>query len=266
MNHFLNILFVCISLLMIVRNMVREFIDSLALKSVFELSNCLNLAHHLGFSQIWISNPTKKEKELFSQSSFATKLKIYERLDIGSKQEKKEQIIPILRKKRRDVPIIAVTCLTADITAWAAQDNRVDILKFPIFHTKLLTRSVAKLMIKFEKYFEIPLSELYSLPNNQQIPAVRQIRTAVAITIQKKVPIILSSSSSRIEEIRAPRDLAALGEILFKTPRLALDSISTNPQQLLRKNLLKTQPEYIMPGVYRVTTSSSIFENSEEEE
>jgi RNase P/RNase MRP subunit p30 len=151
--------------------------------------------------------------------------------------ESKEQIITLLRQRRRNVPIIAVTCLIPEIAAWVAQDNRVDILKFPVFQIgKLLSRSIAKLMVQFNKHLEVSLSELYCLPERQQIAAIRQIRSALRIAQRKSVPILFSTGSSTIAQMRSPRELISLGQILLDSSILPLDSMSKIPQKLLNQN------------------------------
>jgi RNase P/RNase MRP subunit p30 len=238
-------------------------VDSIILSQESQLSTFIHLAIQLGFSEIWISNPTKEEKKQMIQSSFSL-IGMYERLDIGLNNESKTQMTSLLSHKRREVPIIAVTCLNPDLTAWAAQDNRVDILRFPIFQTgKLMTRSIAKLMVKFEKCFEIQLCELYSLPERQQIPALRQIRSAIEIAIRKKVPILFSSGSTLPHQMRSPRELASLGQMLVNNSMLSLNSLSTIPQQLIRKNLIKISPDYIAPGIFKIPSSLKSFNEEE---
>jgi RNase P/RNase MRP subunit p30 len=245
--------------------MTRNFVDSLHPKSESQLSVCLDLVCYLGFSSVWVSNLTKETKELVIQSYPPEIIKIYERLDIGANQESKRDMISLLRRKRRFFPIIAITCLNPELAAWAAQDNRVDILKFPLLQIgKLMTRSIAKLMVKFQKHLEIPLAELYSLPERWQIPAIRGIRSALDIAAQKAVLIIFNSGSISPDQIHSPRELASLGQILLSNSTLPLDSISSIPNQLLEQNLTKISSNYIVPGVVRVSKSLVFQENEEE--
>ncbi|MFX1516731.1 MAG: RNase P subunit p30 family protein [Promethearchaeota archaeon] len=246
--------------------MPRNFVDSLNPNRESQLLTFLHMAIHLGFTDLWISNPSKEEKKQATQFSLDSHLKIHERLDIGSNNESKAQLTSLLSQKRRKIPIVSITCLNPDITAWAAQDNRVDILKFPVFQTgKLMSRSIAKLMIKFQKCLEIQLCELYSLPERQQIPAIRQIRSAVEIAIRKKVPILLSSGSMRPDQLRSPRELVSLGQMFLENPVSSLDSLSSIPQQILERNLRKIDPNYIAPGVFKISELHSINNHVEEE-
>ncbi len=248
--------------------MPREFVDSLNFTSEHHLKSCIHLANQLGFSELWISNPSKGIKKNIKAYTDSYSMRIYTRLDIGLNNESKEQITAILRHRRRTVPIISVTCLTPEITAWAAQDNRVDIIKFPILQIgKLMTRSVAKLMVKFEKNLEIALSDLYCLPERQQIAAIRQIRFALEIAQKKGVPIIFSSGSSTARQIRSPQELISLSQVLLGESTLPLDSLSKIPKNLLKQNLLKISPNYILPGIFKVENQLRFpFSQKKEEE
>lgn len=248
--------------------MPRDFIDSLFIKTESQLESFILTAKYLGFSELWISNPTKKINNSINKLTKSHSVRMYKRADIGADNESKEQIIALLRQKRRSVPIIAVTCLIPEIAAWAAQDNRIDILKFPVFQIgKLLSRSTAKLMIKFDKYLEISLSELYCLPERQQIAVIRQIRSALQIAQRKSVPIIFSSGSSKISQMRSPRELISLAQILLGTAVLPLDSLSKIPLKLLKQNLIKVTPDYIVPGIFKMDNQSqSVINHTEDEE
>lgn len=233
--------------------MSREFVDSIRPNSELHLSAYLYIANQLGFSEIWVSNPTEKENKTYYQDPFPSLVRVFPRLDIGLNQETKKDLITILQQKRRNYPIIAVTCFKPEIAAWAAQDNRVDILNFPIFQAaQLMTRSVAKLMVKFGKHLEIALSDIYTLPTRHQISALRHTQSALEIASQKKVPIIFNSGSKTPSHMRSPRELAALGQLISLTPTLTLDQLSLFPRNLIKRNLLKISPNYIAPGVFKV--------------
>jgi RNase P/RNase MRP subunit p30 len=246
--------------------MPRNFVDSCDPIFESQLRTFLQVANQLGFTEIWISNPTKEERKLLSQSSFINLIRLYERLDIGINNESKAQMISILRQQRREIPIIAVTCLTPELAAWAAQDNRVDIIKFPVFQLgKLMSRSIAKLMVKFNKHLEIQLAELYSLPERQQIPALRHIRSALEIATRKNVPILFSSGSKKPDQMRSPRELVSLAQMFLMNSTSSLDSLSTIPQRLIQRNLLKISPDYIAPGVFKISFPPLLKANMEEE-
>lgn len=243
----------------------REFIDSFSADVPdHELLTCLQVAKHLGFAEVWISNPSKASKNVLAQLTTPECPRVFQRLDIGLHEKNKAVLISVLRQQRRHIPIIAITCMTPDIAAWAAQDNRVDILKFRSFEIgKLLSRSVAKLMSKYHKHLEISLIDLYTLPYRTHIATIRNIRNAFTMILRKHVSYIFSSGAARLDHLRTPRDLASLGQILLNDTLLPLDALSTTPHHLLTQNLRKIGPEYVIPGVFE--RFPPIYHESEEE-
>ncbi|MHA1215412.1 MAG: RNase P subunit p30 family protein [Candidatus Hodarchaeales archaeon] len=240
--------------------MPRKFVDSLGPKEWEDETEVLTLLHMskmLGFSQIWISNLAELYQEKLDQHPVTENIKVYYRLDIGLREETKDEILKILRKQRRNCPIIALTCDNADIASWAAQDNRIDILKFPILNfSKLFSRSVAKLMIKFNKSLEINLAEIYSCNERFLIPIFRETRQAISLAMKKHIPIIFSSGATNPQEVRNPRELVALAHLLSGDESIALEGLSSVPSKLLLQNLFKISPDYIVPGVYNITSKN----------
>ncbi|MCK4849069.1 MAG: hypothetical protein KAT16_08600, partial [Candidatus Heimdallarchaeota archaeon] len=175
------------------------------------------------------------------------------------------KIIPILRKQRRETALIAIKCYDPELTGWAAQDNRIDILSFPINQIgKLFTNSVAKLMIKFEKHLELSLANLYLSPERLQIQIIRQIKQAMDIAKKKNVPIIVNSGSASVNQLRSPWELISLFQTLTSSEDYQIDSLSKIPFKLVSKNNVKISSDYIAPGIFKVTENSKqIFEEEE---
>jgi RNase P/RNase MRP subunit p30 len=217
------------------------------------------------YSQVWIGSYQLLNNAEISKLIEDYPIEIVKRLDIDGREQTKNQIIPILRKQRRNTPLIAIKCYDPELTGWAAQDNRVDILSFPINQIgKLLTNSVAKLMLKFDKHLEISLVNLYSSPEKLQIQAVRQIKQAMIMAKKKKVPTIINSGSTSIHQIRSPWELISLAQTLISSKESQIDSLSKIPYKLVSKNKVKISPNYIAPGVFKITTNSKQILEEEE--
>ena len=218
----------------------------------------------LGYSQIWLGRPWNAKPSELNVLSSSSSIEVINRLDIDSTNISKDKIVQILRRERRNFPIISVKCIDPEIVGWAAQDNRIDILVFPPHQIgKLFSRSIAKLMIKFVKYLEISLSELYLSPERVQIPIFRQTRQALKIAQIKSVPIIINSGATSPSEMRTPWDLVSLSQVLFSKKDPPLESISMIPTQLLSRNQIKISEDYLAPGIYTATESE--IQHQEEE-
>ncbi len=229
--------------------MARRYVDYIIPKKSNSLGEMLEIGSILGFSHFWIDHNLVKRSDQLNLPS--NQVEIIPRLDIDQPEIKKDKITAILRQQRRKIPIIAIKCHDPEITSWAAQDNRIDIINFPLHQIgRLFTRSVAKLMIKFHKNLEISLVNLYSIPERQQIPILRHLQQALTIAVLKQVPLIFNSGSTTKFHLKTPLDLAALAQFLLPRQINTLDTISKIPSRLIHKNIVKTSEDYISPGVY----------------
>ncbi|MHA2176400.1 MAG: RNase P subunit p30 family protein [Candidatus Hodarchaeales archaeon] len=230
--------------------MPRKYVDYIIPEDPHSLTEMLEVGALLGFSQFWVDYRRVKQKNQLDQLS--NRIGIVPRLDIDQQDVTKDKIIPILRQQRRRIPIIAIKCYDSEISSWAAQDNRIDILSFPLqLIGRLFTRSVAKLMIKFSKNLEISLVDLYNVPERQQIPTLRHLQQVLKIAVLKKVPIIFNSGSRTKFDLKAPLDLTALVQHLLPSQSNVIDTLSRTPFQLTQENLIKISEDYISPGVYK---------------
>ena len=243
----------------------RQFIDYIIPESNSDLKAMIEVATLFGFSQIWIGvNKLTYEdelKEIMKESS----VELISRLDIDGQSTTRNQIIPILRKKRRNFPIIAIKCYDSELTGWAAQDNRIDIINFPLNQVgKLFTNSVAKLMIKFEKRLEMSLTDLYLAPEKVRIRLIRQMKQAMQLANRKRVSLIINSGSSYTNHLRTPWDLISLSQTICNSNTSYIDSISTIPKKLVSLNKVKVSSDYLGPGVFKISEiSKNLFEEEE---
>jgi len=237
--------------------MPRRFVDYITSEKVSDLRAMIEADLLFGYSQVWIGSHQLPHNADISKLIEEYPIEIITRLDIDGKVQTKNQIIPILRKQRRNTPLIAIKCYDPELTGWAAQDNRIDILSFPINQIgKLFTNSVAKLMIKFEKHLELSLANLYLSPERMQIQVIRQIKQAMNIAKKKKVSLIVNSGSTSVNQLRSPWELISLTQTLTLSEDNQIDSFSKIPFKLVSKNKVKVSSDYIAPGVFKVTENS----------
>ena len=245
--------------------MPRRFVDYITSEKVSDLRAMIETDLLFGYSQVWIGSHQLPHNVDISKLMEEYPIEIITRLDIDGKEQTKNKIIPILRKQRRNTPIIAIKCYDPELTGWAAQDNRIDILSFPINQIgKLFTNSVAKLMIKFEKHLELSLANLYLSPERLQIQIIRQIKQTMNIAKKKKVSTIVNSGSTSVNQLRSPWELISLFQTLTSSEDYQIDSLSKIPFKLVSKNNVKISSDYIAPGIFKVTENSKqIFEEEE---
>ena len=63
--------------------MPREFVDSLFIGTDSQLESFILTANYLGFSELWISNPTKKIKNSINKLNKSQSVRMHKRADIG---------------------------------------------------------------------------------------------------------------------------------------------------------------------------------------
>lgn len=237
--------------------MPRRYVDYITPERDSDLRAMIETDLLFGYSQVWIGSHQLLYNADINKLIEEYPIEIIKRLDIDGKELAKNQIIPILRKQRRSTPLITIKCYDPELTGWAAQDNRVDILSFPINKIgKLFTNSVAKLMIKFEKYLELSLANLYLSPEKLQIQAIRQIKQAMNIAKKKKVSIIVNSGSTSVDQLRSPWELISLFQTLTSSKDSQIDSLSKIPYKLVSKNKVKISSDYIAPGIFKLKENS----------
>ncbi len=244
--------------------MPRKFVDYIVLDSSSHLRATLEFSKLLGYSQIWLGRQWDAKSINANHLPKSQNLEVIDRLDVDSSKIPKEKIIQILRRERRNYPIISVKCFDPEIVGWASQDNRIDILVFPFNQiSKLFTRSIAKLMIKFTKNLELSLSELYLAPERLQIPMFRQVKQALKIAQIKSVPVIINSGATAPIELRSPLELHSLFQVLSSKKEPIFESICEIPSKLLTRNQVKISQDYLAPGIYKARKRISQLEEEE---
>jgi len=155
-----------------------------------------------------------------------------------------------LRRFREMFEIIAVLCRSKSVARQAAKDHRVDILQFPLrpgrnpfdaAEAELASGSNAALEFDAAQLVE---AQLRTLPRN-----LTQIRQAVGTAKRFNVPIVVSSGATSVYDLRSPRDLAALMQLLGLSEEQALSTLSETPMTIIQRNRGKLNKSYVEAGV-----------------
>ncbi len=178
----------------------------------------------------------------------------------------------ILSKIRSSTEIITLECLTPSMTKWAINDRRIDLLSFPPQHIKsLLDVSAVRLIKEHEKYVEISMNHFINILPSQRISTFRKYLEAFRRIRKKDSRIILTSHAKNPLEMRNAVQLRSFLKILgFNDDETEL-IIHHNPTSIIKRNLEKLNPNYILPGLQALTIEEFInqlqkSEQLEEEE
>ena len=221
---------------------MRKFVDLHIIPGASKVDSMLNQAVKLGFSAIGVSGPKPKADNIDTVS----------RLDITPKNQ--EQLNNMLRNSRRKFEVISVICQNKNVARQAAKDNRVDIIKFPLDQKKRrsvwLDHHQANLMKESGCSYEIDIRDLLIHDASTMENRLRRISRETHIASKADIPIIASSGAHKALEMREPKAIASILNLIEVDYEEALNMVSENPYSIIIKNRSKLSKSYIMPGVW----------------
>ncbi|UCD44418.1 MAG: hypothetical protein JSV27_09870 [Candidatus Bathyarchaeota archaeon] len=181
-------------------------------------------------------------------------LDIVSRIDLRPRNA--NDLTATLRKVRRRYEIVAVECWSKNIARQAAKDNRVDVLNFPGSASERrrvrFDRQEASLAEDVNCAFEINVSDLLGAGPLVLSKLLTIIREEVENSVRHRVPVVVSSGAHGPLAMRDPRSLAAVLSLVDIDEERSLDTVSTNPWDLVERNREKLGPDFVMPGVRRI--------------
>jgi len=206
-----------------------------------EMMKCLK---RLGFSSaaIELRGECVERFDHLKREAEEVGIKLYRKLVLEPSTRK--ELLKLLRENRGKFEVISVICRNLETALVAARDSRVDTIIIPVNPRYRFDKGVAALL---KNRVELPFR--YFLEDRGGF-----LRTAseIASILGKRCGIIVSSAGSSNLELRNPRQLASLLQVLGFDEERALDSISTEPTKLIEENLMKLSKNYVMRGVMRI--------------
>jgi len=176
------------------------------------------------------------------------KIDFVSRVDLKPKTSR--ELLKDLRRLRRKVEIIAVTCESKQVARQAAKDHRVDILNFPTeLRKRFFDRAEAELASKTTVSLEIDAKPLITLKGKPRIRLLSALRRETAIAKSFQVPVILSSGATEESLMRKPGELAALASLFDMDKSSAIEATSSNPTSIVKRNRSKLSSNFVAPGI-----------------
>ncbi len=234
---------------------MKKYVDMYVNQTVFQpkeqIDKILEIISELGFSVICVSLDVKDRRYIFEEIKKKAEnfnLELYRRIDLSPKNV--EDLKNKLRQFRRKCEILSVKCVEKKICTWAARDRRVDILNFPSFeYLKNFTESTANLAVEGETAIEIWFKQFLGVRGIKRARLIAETRRVAKIALEKGVKIVIDSGAGNIFEMRAPRELGALGYLLDIPEKHMELAISETPLNIIKTNLCKLSPNFVLPGV-----------------
>jgi ribonuclease P/MRP protein subunit RPP1 len=162
-----------------------------------------------------------------------------------------EDLMRFLRKSRRKLEVICIVCDNKEIARQAAKDHRVDLLNFPSldYHKRFFDRAEAELASCSQTALEVDIKPLLVLEGPPRVRFLSSLRREITLAREFHVPLLVSSGASETQLMRMPRDMASLGYLFGLKETEALDAVSSNPMEIVKRNREKLKLSFVAPGI-----------------
>ena len=191
------------------------------------------------------------ENEVTSLKTTCTQAGLDFVLRADFKPQTQEDLMRFLRKFRRRFEVICIVCENKEIARQAAKDRRVDLLNFPSldYHKRFFDRAEAELASCSLAALEVDIKSLLVLEGPPRVRLLSCLRREVAIALEFRVPVVVSSGVCEELLLRKPRDLAGLAYLFGLDEAQALDAVSNNPAGIVLRNREKLSSKFVAPGI-----------------
>ena len=225
---------------------MRRFMDLQILPEPEETAKMLSHARNLGYSAVGCMGDTPSDAPI----------DVVSRLDVVPSSQQELQLT--LKGKRLRHEVISVLCMSKGVARQAAQDTRVDLLRFPVEpsrrRTVWLDRQNSAAAGEAGCSYEVVASDLLTQDADTLGSLIKQLKKEIVNARRYDVPMVLSSGASSVYGMREPRSLAALMSLVGLGEEESLDMVSTNPSALVERNHDKLSKPYVSPGVWVMDT------------
>ncbi|MCX8187410.1 MAG: hypothetical protein N3F65_02230 [Nitrososphaeria archaeon] len=167
---------------------------------------------------------------------------IYRKLVL--KPERRRDLLKSLQEHRGKFEAVTVLCENLETALVAARDSRVDTLVIPPKPKFRFDKGVAALI---KNRIELPF--IYFLEHGE---AFLETSMKIMEILGRKIEIVVSSGASNELDLRGPRELASLLEVLGYDQERALDAVSKTPEKILETNRIKLSKKYAAKGVIKL--------------
>jgi RNase P/RNase MRP subunit p30 len=183
--------------------------------------------------------PTPAAMEAFREAG----IDVAKRLNL--KPRSREELLSGLRRYRSQYEILAVECGRQSVSQVAVRDKRVDIVHF---HKQGQRSSFRRNLARTcRAALEFNMSELtQELENGATLSWQRR---ELEVAAEASTQVIGSTGASTPLGLRAPKDVAAVLQMLGLSPQAALSAVSEMPVMIVRRNRLRTEHPQLEEGV-----------------
>jgi RNase P/RNase MRP subunit p30 len=156
----------------------------------------------------------------------------------------------LLARIGRQVAVIAVPLTDIEISNWAAENSRVDLLTVTeLSKESTIRESTAKLAALNGIALEIPVAPLLRFSGLERSKVLKVYRESVTTAIAAGMKVVLSSFASEPIFMRAPAAMWHIGIILGMDKRQSRECVFQVPDQILSRSEKKKRSQSFAPGI-----------------
>jgi RNase P/RNase MRP subunit p30 len=152
-------------------------------------------------------------------------------------------------KVRRKAMIVSVPLKFIEVTNWAVEDGRVDLLTADPTQENRLRDTTAHLASLSNTSLEIQIAPLLKTNGLNRSKILKSYREAVSTARDAGMDVILTSGANHPMGLRSSVAMAHIGILLGMDRAYADRSASNLPMAIIERNMKKLQPGFITSGV-----------------
>ncbi len=201
------------------------------------------IASGYGYAGIAITNHTPHQPQKPGTTDHP-KIEVYSGIEIVAKNP--HHLMQMIQRYRPRVSVLAVHGGNEKINRAALESRAVDILSHPderLNHVLMRFASENRVAIEFN------LDSIIRMRGRARVRALTNFRHNLKLARKYGAPMILASNAQSIYDLRAPREMIALGTIFGMTEDEAIAALSTVPEEII----MRGSENWIMEGVWVVT-------------
>ena len=167
---------------------------------------------------------------------------------IEIRAESPEQASGYLGANREDHVVLAVHGGTKALNRFAVSQDRVDVLSHPTRNGGTVDQVIAREAATHGVHLEFDLSPVLRADGGTRVQALRRLRTMYDLVDHYDVPYVVSADPTSHLQVRAPRELAALGDVIGLGAEFVREGLR-EWGRLAERNRERLSDEFIEPGV-----------------
>ena len=152
-------------------------------------------------------------------------------------------------KIRRKAMIVSVLLSSIEVTNWAAEDKRVDLLTVDPTQDNRLRDTTAHLASIANTYLEIQIAPLLKSSGLNRSKILKSYRESVSTAMDAGMDVVLTSGAIHPMGLRSSVAMAHIGILLGMDRAYADRAVSSLPMSIIERNAKKLQPGFVSNGV-----------------